>query len=45
MLPVFRRLLKDDDGTTLMQYVVIASLISIAVIVAMGSRYVANALP
>jgi len=37
MLFIFRKLMKKDDGTTAIEYTLIASLISVAAIVAMKS--------
>ena len=37
MLSVFRRLMKNDDGATAIEYVLIAALISVAAIAAMGT--------
>jgi pilus assembly protein Flp/PilA len=37
MLSIFRKLMKNDDGATAIEYVLIASLISVAAITAMGS--------
>ena len=37
MLSIFRKLMKNDDGATAIEYVLIASLISVAAIVAMGT--------
>jgi pilus assembly protein Flp/PilA len=36
MLSIFRKLMKNDDGATAIEYVLIASLISVAAITAMG---------
>jgi pilus assembly protein Flp/PilA len=36
MLSIFRKLMKDDGGATSIEYVLIASLISVAAIVSMG---------
>ena len=36
MLTIFRKLMKNDDGATAIEYVLIGSLISVAAIVAMG---------
>jgi pilus assembly protein Flp/PilA len=36
MLSIFRKLLTNDDGATAIEYVLIASLISVAAIAAMG---------
>ena len=36
MLSIFRKLMKKDDGATAIEYVLIASLISVAAITAMG---------
>jgi pilus assembly protein Flp/PilA len=35
MLSIFRKLMKNDDGATAIEYVLIASLISVAAIIAM----------
>ncbi len=37
MLSVFRRLMKNDRGATAIEYTLIASLIAVAAIAAMGS--------
>ncbi len=37
MLSIFRKLMKNEQGATAIEYVLIASLISVAAIVAMGS--------
>ena len=37
MLSIFRRLMKSDKGATAIEYTLIASLIAVAAIVAMGS--------
>ena len=37
MLSIFRRLMKSEQGATAIEYVLIASLISVAAIAAMGS--------
>lgn len=37
MLTLFRRLVKDDRGATAIEYTLIASLIAVAAIVAMGT--------
>ena len=37
MLSIFRKLMKNDDGATAIEYVLIASLISVAAIAAMGT--------
>ena len=37
MLSIFRKLMKTDDGATAIEYVLIASLISVAAIAAMTS--------
>jgi pilus assembly protein Flp/PilA len=37
MLSIFRRLMKDEQGATAIEYVLIASLISVAAITAMGT--------
>ena len=37
MLSIFRRLLKSDKGATAIEYTLIASLIAVAAITAMGS--------
>ena len=37
MLSIFRKLMKNNDGTTAIEYVLIASLISVAAIAAMTS--------
>jgi pilus assembly protein Flp/PilA len=37
MLSVFRRLMKNDHGATAIEYTLIASLIAVATIAAMGS--------
>ena len=37
MLSIFRKLMKKDDGATAIEYVLIASLISVAAIAAMTS--------
>jgi pilus assembly protein Flp/PilA len=37
MLSIFRRLMKSEHGATAIEYVLIASLISVAAIAAMGS--------
>jgi len=37
MLSIFRRLMRDDQGATAIEYTLIASLISVAAIVAMTS--------
>ncbi|MBS0523227.1 MAG: Flp family type IVb pilin [Proteobacteria bacterium] len=37
MLSIFRRLMKDERGATAIEYTLIASLIAVAAIVAMGS--------
>ena len=37
MLPVFRRLMKNQAGATAIEYTLIASLIAVAAIAAMGS--------
>jgi pilus assembly protein Flp/PilA len=37
MLSIFRKLMKDERGATAIEYVLIASLISVAAIAAMGS--------
>ena len=36
MLSIFRRLIKNETGATAIEYVLIASLISVAAITAMG---------
>jgi pilus assembly protein Flp/PilA len=36
MLSIFRRLMKNEQGATAIEYVLIASLISVAAIVSMG---------
>jgi pilus assembly protein Flp/PilA len=36
MLSIFRRLMNNQDGATAIEYVLIASLISVAAITAMG---------
>jgi len=54
MLSIFRRLMRDDQGATAIEYTLIASLISVAAIVAITYvggkvsnvlRNVANAMP
>jgi pilus assembly protein Flp/PilA len=35
MLSIFRKLMKNEDGATAIEYVLIASLISVAAIIAM----------
>ena len=42
MLPIFRKLMKSEQGATVVEYVLIASLISMAAIVAMGMVAAAN---
>jgi len=37
MLSIFRKLMKNEKGATAIEYVLIASLISVAAITAMGS--------
>lgn len=37
MLSIFRRLMKNDHGATAIEYTLIASLIAVAAIAAMGS--------
>ena len=37
MLSIFRKLMKNDDGATAVEYVLITSLISVAAITAMGT--------
>jgi pilus assembly protein Flp/PilA len=37
MLSIFRRLMKNEQGATAIEYVLIASLISVAAITAMGT--------
>ena len=37
MLSIFRRLMKNERGATAIEYVLIASLISVAAITAMGT--------
>jgi pilus assembly protein Flp/PilA len=37
MLSIFRRLMKNEKGATAIEYVLIASLISVAAITAMGT--------
>ena len=37
MLSIFRKLMKNDKGATAIEYVLIASLISVAAIAAMGT--------
>ncbi len=37
MLSIFRRLMKNDRGATAIEYTLIASLISVAAIAAMGT--------
>ena len=37
MLSIFRRLTKNDHGVTVIEYTLIASLIAVAAIVAMGN--------
>ena len=37
MLSIFRRLMKNENGATAIEYVLIASLISVAAITAMGT--------
>ena len=37
MLSIFRRLIKNDNGATAIEYTLIASLIAVAAIVAMTS--------
>jgi len=37
MLAIFRRLMKNDQGATAIEYTLIASLIAVAAITAMGS--------
>ena len=37
MLFIFRRLMKNEQGATAIEYVLIASLISVAAITAMGT--------
>lgn len=37
MLSIFRRVMKNQQGVTAIEYTLIASLISVAAIVAMGS--------
>ena len=37
MLSIFRKLMKNDDGATAIEYVLIAALISVAAIAAMGT--------
>ena len=37
MLSIFRRVMKTDKGATAIEYTLIASLIAVAAIVAMGS--------
>jgi len=37
MLSIFRRLMKNQQGVTAIEYTLIASLISVAAIVAMGN--------
>ena len=37
MQSIFRKLMKNDDGATSIEYVLIASLISVAAIVSMGA--------
>ncbi len=37
MLSIFRKLTKNEQGATAIEYVLIASLISVAAITAMGS--------
>jgi Flp pilus assembly protein, pilin Flp len=37
MLSILRRLLRNDQGATAIEYTLIASLIAVAAIVAMGS--------
>ena len=36
MLAIFRKLMKNDDGATAIEYTLIASLIAVAAITAMG---------
>ena len=36
MLFIFRKLMKNDDGATAIEYVLIASLISVAAVVSKG---------
>jgi pilus assembly protein Flp/PilA len=36
VLSIFRKLMKNDDGATAIEYVLIASLISVAAIISMG---------
>jgi pilus assembly protein Flp/PilA len=42
MLSIFRKLMKSEQGATVVEYVLIASLISMAAIVAMGMVAAAN---
>ena len=37
MLSIFRKLMKNQDGATAIEYTLIASLIAVAAIAAMGS--------
>lgn len=37
MLSIFRRVMKDEQGATAIEYTLIAALISIAAVVAMGN--------
>ncbi len=37
MLSIFRKLMKSDDGATAIEYTLIAALISVAAITAMGT--------
>ena len=37
MLTIFRKFMKNDDGATAIEYVLIAALISVAAIAAMGT--------
>jgi pilus assembly protein Flp/PilA len=37
MLSIFRKLMKDNDGATAIEYTLIAALISVAAITAMSS--------
>ena len=37
MLSIFRRLMKNNDGATAIEYTLIASLIAVAAITAMGA--------
>ena len=42
MFSIFRKLMKSEQGATVIEYVLIASLISAAAIVAMGMAAAAN---